>query len=405
MKRFFTALGNGIVVAFRWCARALRSAAIRLRRFVAAIVSSRLVRGTVRTVLSTVRVATWTAAFAALAFFTGWLCFRRVPPSMIGVKQMNFGGEGIVARDYPCGLHFGLRGLTDWHFVDGRTHVISFAWESEGGDHPMLDVRTKDGTLAQVGVSVPYRVKRGEAHDLVKEGLKTAYRQRVKSTVEKVMLEELADLSAADLASTNARLACAQAALPKLNAQLAALHVEAERVLITQVMFGIEYEKKLQLKQLTAQEALLFVAKTERDKQQVQNTMFLESIDASEKTIAAEMNKRIAERYAEGRRTIAGIETEAREYDKRRRTEAQAEYDRLVAAGERALSKSEQLKEEMANEVYDSKGGRMMLARRAAENLNIRQVTLNSNDPRVPSVLDLDDLVKLLVGGSASVKN
>jgi hypothetical protein len=43
----------------------------------------------------------------------------------------------------------------------------------------------------------------------------------------------------------------------------------------------------------------------------------------------------------------------------------------------------------------------MMLARRAAENLNIRQVTLNSNDPRVPSVLDLDDLVKLLIGSGA----
>jgi hypothetical protein len=40
----------------------------------------------------------------------------------------------------------------------------------------------------------------------------------------------------------------------------------------------------------------------------------------------------------------------------------------------------------------------MMLARKAAENLNIRHVTLNSNDPRVPSVLDLDELARILVG-------
>ncbi len=43
-------------------------------------------------------------------------------------------------------------------------------------------------------------------------------------------------------------------------------------------------------------------------------------------------------------------------------------------------------------------GGRLWLARQAAENLNIRTVTLNSNDPSVPSVLDLDGMVKLLMG-------
>jgi hypothetical protein len=45
--------------------------------------------------------------------------------------------------------------------------------------------------------------------------------------------------------------------------------------------------------------------------------------------------------------------------------------------------------------------GRYWLARRAAENLNIRQVTLDPGDPGVPSVLDLDEMVKMLVGTPA----
>ncbi|MBK7643873.1 MAG: hypothetical protein IPJ19_12645 [Planctomycetes bacterium] len=39
-----------------------------------------------------------------------------------------------------------------------------------------------------------------------------------------------------------------------------------------------------------------------------------------------------------------------------------------------------------------------MLARQAAQNLNLRSVTLNSNDPRVPLILDLDELAARLLG-------
>ena len=54
--------------------------------------------------------------------------------------------------------------------------------------------------------------------------------------------------------------------------------------------------------------------------------------------------------------------------------------------------------EELKNGVYATPGGRVMLARDAASNLKFRQVILNSNDPRVPSLLDLDALVSTLLG-------
>jgi hypothetical protein len=45
-----------------------------------------------------------------------------------------------------------------------------------------------------------------------------------------------------------------------------------------------------------------------------------------------------------------------------------------------------------------TRGGRIFLALRAAQNLAVPSVTLNSNDPRVPLVLDLDELTRVLVG-------
>jgi regulator of protease activity HflC (stomatin/prohibitin superfamily) len=398
-------LSGWVGAALRWTARAfavfLRVLAALLRvpvRLGAHLWGSRRVHRALRILLGGARVVSFASLLVAIVIGAGWMFFDRIPPGMIGVKQINFGGGGIVERDYDTGLAFSLRGYHSWHFIDRRTRVLSFAWESEGGEHPMLEVRTRDGNVAQVGASIPWRVRRGEAYRLVQDGLKTAYPQRTRATIEKVLLQELASLSTDELAATETRLAKATQALPKLNALLAEYHVEAESILITQVWFGAEYEKKLQQKQLTHQEALLSEAGKLVDEERQKVELFKQDIEASEKSIRADMDKVIEERYAAGRKRIAEIQAETKFYAKTRRAAAQAEYDRLVAEGDRALAQAEGLKDSLTNESLDTKGGRLLLARQAAENLNIKQVTLNSNDPRVPSVLDLEELVRVLTG-------
>ena len=62
---------------------------------------------------------------------------------------------------------------------------------------------------------------------------------------------------------------------------------------------------------------------------------------------------------------------------------------------------AEALRNQLRNEILNSKGGSIFLALEAAENLNMRQVMLNSNDPRVPLVIDLDEMARLLMTGSS----
>jgi hypothetical protein len=134
--------------------------------------------------------------------------------------------------------------------------------------------------------------------------------------------------------------------------------------------------------------------------QRQENSALESAIDAAEKGIRAELDLAIQGRYAQGRRRIVELETEAREYDRLRRAEAQAEHDRLVAEGERLLAAAALLEETLADELWDSPAGRILLAQRAAENLNLQSIMLNSNDPRVPSFLDLDQVVRLLLGSA-----
>jgi hypothetical protein len=173
-------------------------------------------------------------------------------------------------------------------------------------------------------------------------------------------------------------------------------------VLVTQVMFGPEYEKKLQQKQLVVQTRLLQQAATAVEEEQEKVGLFQQETERLVQTIVADSNREIEERFAAGRARIATVRAETASYDKTRRAEAQARFDTELLAGEGALARVELLKTELANKSWNTPGGRLLLARKAAENLNIRQVTLNSNDARAPSVLDLDDLVRRLVGATAA---
>ncbi|MBI5435351.1 MAG: hypothetical protein HZA52_21130 [Planctomycetes bacterium] len=351
----------------------------------------------VRAFASTSRVAAVGGSLALAAFGVLWGGFERVPIATIGVQQSLWGGEGLVEHDFAPGLRRSTRGLSAWHFLDARTHFLRFGWESDGADLPVLDLRTKDGNEVKIGVTVPFRIKSGEGWMLVRDGLKSSYHALARTTTQSLLMQELAELSSTDFASTVTRQARCRDALPKLNALLAPYHLEAESIQVHQVLFWIEYEKKLQAKQLTKQQALEAEAATEVEEERRSHTL-AEEIDAEEKRVRAEQDKAIETVVAEAQLELARIKSDAKSYDELVRARATAELERATAQGNLAITKAEALREELVQRIHESAGGRILLARSAAEKLRIRTVTLDSRDPRVPNPMDLDAMVALLVG-------
>ncbi|MBL8862789.1 MAG: hypothetical protein JNK02_12385 [Planctomycetes bacterium] len=400
VQRGLAALGGAGAAVGRGCALGVRAAGramARGARLLARAARSRPARAGSAAALTLARTAAWTAVFALLALAAGWFLFQRVPAGFVGVRQANF-GAGIQPGDHAPGIYLAPRGLTSWHLVERRTFVLDFAWESEGGDHPPIEVRTRDGNICHLSVSLLYRVQPGAASALVRDGLRLSFHQRVKATTEKIVLEEFGQLTSSEYADTDLRLARCAATLPRLNALFRDYHVQAEALLVTQFLFAMQYEKKLQETQLLAQNALMTEAQRNLERAREELALLEMRIEGVEKRVRAELDTAIQERFAVGRRRIVALEQETREHDRRRKAEAQAEHDRLVAEGERALSRAAGAKDRLANEMYGSEGGRILLAQKAAQNLNLKSVILNANDPRVPNVLDLDALVRLLLG-------
>jgi len=338
----------------------------------------------------------------------------KINPGEIGVRA-NAWGSGVEETDFKPGLHLGVVGVHKWHRLDRRSHFLTFSGTDShqsgrgmfvvGAENsqrrPPLDIRTKDNNTAAIDVTVTYRIIEGEANLLVAEGLQTSYRDRVVSTVQSVLREELAQLSPEDFVQTETRLARATDTMPVLREALKKFHIVPDRLMIRAVRFPQTYERKLQDRQLKQQLALL-----EKSRQRVEEALAktgkIEKVtEADVKELVATWDKRLQEAQSDNNVKVAQVLGESNEYDERVRAVADAEYEVLVADGNLAVTKAEALRDELKNEALDTIGGRILQARDAAENLSFQSVTLNSNDPDIPSVIDIDALVRLLVGTGA----
>jgi len=263
---------------------------------------------------------------------------------------------------------------------------------------PPLDIRTKDNNTAALDVTMTYRISPGEANNIVSERLQNSYRDRVVSTVQSVLREELAQLTPEDFVDTAVRLQRAEATLPVLKEALKKFHIQPDRLLIRAVRFPPAYEQKLQDRQLKQQLTLLEKSKQAVEEALAKTGKIEKETEADVKELVATWDKQLQDAQSSNEVKVAGVLGAAGEYDLKTRAVADAEYETLVADGNLAVAKAEALRDELRNAALDSVGGRILQARDAAENLNFTSVTLNSNDPNIPSVIDIDALVDILIG-------
>lgn len=335
------------------------------------------------------------------------LLMERIPPATIGVKQNLLGG-GIDETDYGMGFHLGITGVHEWTLLDARTHFLTYARSESnvgergtgvGDTRPALEIRTKDNNIAFFDVTVTYRIKTGEGHKIVMAGNELKYRQQADTAVQAELRGELAKLSSEEAYDTETRLALVDNLMPKLIDAMGEYYLEPGRLLIRAVGFQQQYEDKLTEKQLTYQRKLLAGALRNVEEKQGVTEGYSADTEAMEKKARADWDLKLEELRSQNRVEIAGIIGEADKDALSMTASADADFETAIAQGQLAIAKAEALRNELRNQALDTAGGRIFLAQQAAENLQFESVTLNSNDPSIPSILNIDELVKMLIGG------
>ena len=126
--------------------------------------------------------------------------------------------------------------------------------------------------------------------------------------------------------------------------------------------------------------------------------MIERQIVAAEKALTAEWDYKLQDKASEYQVLLADIAAKAEIYSATKRAEGEAKRDIDIAEGKLALDQSEAIRNELRTSALNSEGGRILLALEATANLMIPNVTLNSDDPSVPMLLDLGTMTRMLVG-------
>ena len=389
---------------------------------------------------------------AALALFLLPLLFTlRVEPSEIGVRQSAM--SGVLGEDLGPGWHWRIPGIHKLIVLPSSYFLLDFTTDLVGPQKPLI-IRTKDNNTVELDVSVPLRIKPGEAHLLVEAGNhvqdadgRFRYMRLAEETATSVLREEMATLDSVGFYSTERRLAASEKALDMLNKQLAPMHVEAQSVLVRAVTFRPEYEKQLQQIQLNEQNKLLDAAaqKLAGVQQTLDNYVQGTSAQISSKTqdwvkrqVELERAYQVGSLAVEdatpgaARAKLAGlpapevatlranaakvfgldpdsvsdayligiknIQAETLEYKSRVTSEADALEGRLSAEGDAMVAKVQGEFEIKLNTLLGSPAGKAYVAYKTAENVEFAKTLTFSSSEGIPSVLRLRSFAEQFMG-------
>ena len=360
---------------------------------------SRRLRSLFRPVGPMIRIAA-VAAFLAGLTVTGLKATTQVIlPTEIGVLQKNWGtNAGVVAEDLAPSKRFVIPGRETLHRLDRRTQFVRFGMESEGNSAPSLELRTPDDLEVTLGVTVAYRIAPGQAHRLVQDGTRGTYPLLAKAAIERVLLDDLASLTRDEWSSVDARDLAETRALEAVQGALDPFHLEARGVYISSMWFPPAFEVELMEQKLLEQRILTDAMLARRDERNYELQVEQEAVQRAEGERRAQLDFVLEEERLRLAKEVREVERGAATYAFEKETVADNTYEKSLAGGRLAIAKAEALRERLMNEALESEGGRLMLARDAAENLNFKSVSLDANNPSVPSVLNLDELSRLLVG-------
>jgi hypothetical protein len=374
-----------------------------------------------------------------------------VAPNEIGVRTSAV--SGVLNDDLAPGWHWRIPGVHKLVVLPSSYFMLDYTNDDRGPQKPLV-IRTKDNNTVELDVSVPLRVKPGEAHALVASGNHVSdpdgrfrYQRLAEETTTSVLREEMATLDSVGFYSTDRRLAASAKALDMLNRQLAAMHVEAQAVLVRAVRYRPDYEKQLQTIQLNEQNKLLDAAsqklatvqqsldnyvqgtsaqvsahtqdwvKRQAELERAYQVGLLAVVDATPGAARAKLAQlaqpevealheqaakifgmdaaSVTDGYLIG---IKNIQAETLEYKNRVTAEADAIGGRLSAEGDALVARVQGEYETKLNGLLGTPAGKAYVAWQAAENIEFAKTLTFSSAEGIPSVLRLRQFAEQFMG-------
>lgn len=320
-------------------------------------------------------------------YFTVRSLTINIPMGKVGVRIQQyglFGQKGIIEEDFGPGWHRDLGFIDNWALYDSTVQTLEMTKEKGRGSSTGRDdvkIQSADGYSISLDVTVKYRIQEGKAHKLVKDtGKGNKYKVTVRARAEQACMTFFGRMKTEDFYNPFKKRETAEDVKSFLREDLAKNFIEIIDVLIRNVEFNIEYERKIRRKKLADQEVelnkSLAAAETMRGKTQVieAETRKLVSIVLKEKDAA------LIRMQATADLSIAKIEAGYKKYATEKGADADLIAAEKMAEGTRLVKKAEAEGERLRNQAMSGPGGKVMVALEAAKNLRISHATISTID-------------------------
>lgn len=334
------------------------------------------------------------------AYFIVKATLTHIPVGIVGVRTQEYaiiGKKGVVQEDFAPGWHRALWPIDSWHYFDSTVQTLDMTRDPKRGDRKGRDdvqVQSADGYAVSVDVTIKYRIKPGKTHKLyVDTGSGNRYKAIVRNEAEKTCIAQFGGMKTEDFYNPHVRRTVSQAALASLQGSLQDNYVEVLDLLIRDVQFDPEYERKIQTKKLADQEVEVNKSLQRSRRMQGKTDVIGAETKRLIKIIREEKKAELVRMQAEANVTIADIKAQSGKYATEKKADADVYAAKKDAEGHLLVKQAEAEGERLRNLAMQGVGGGIIVALEAAKNLNLVDVTISTveND-----LLDIDGMATKL---------
>jgi regulator of protease activity HflC (stomatin/prohibitin superfamily) len=319
-----------------------------------------------------------------------------IPVGKVGVRIQQYsvlGSQGVIPKDFGPGWHRDLGPIDNWQIFNSTVQSLEMTRDPQRGDRVGRDdiqVQSADGYAVSVDITVKYRIQDGMAHKLYEDtGSGIKYKTIVRSESERVCIGVFGEMRTEEFYLSQVRRDKAREVKEQLTEALADNYVEVIDVLMRDVEFDPEYEKKIRRKTLADQEVELNKSQAEAKKMAGKTQVIEAETVRKVRVITQEKEAALITMRAQADREIATITANADRYATEKKSDADLVAAQKGAEGTLLVKEAEAEGERLRNRALVGAGGSVLVALETARNIDLSALTVSTLDI---DLLDIDGM-------------
>jgi len=332
-------------------------------------------------------------AFAILGIVLFSLTIK-IKPGNVGVVNAEW-TSGLIEKDYGPGYHWDIGPFHTWTVFDTTVQTLHLNRDTEharGGETagPLI-VKSGDGATVTLDVTTKYQIAKDCVWKVLKQfGPGDRYKMTVQNEAMQIMRVALGTLRTEDFYDPAVRARVAHQMETDLKKQLEAINVTLVGILIRDLNFDAEFERRIKDKVLAQQDVELNIALTKAADYRGRTKKIEADTEAKVQVINQERDKLIVEMRARTHKEVEAARAQFMKEVAQIKSDADLYVAQKEAEATKLMKEAEAEGQRLRREALVGNSGDLMVALEMARNINYGPMSVSTQ------LIDPFDLEALL---------